>query len=373
MKAFPWFGAALILALLGGVTYFATGLLMPGRPEFPQSTGAATKSFLAEANKRSDLIRKKWEETGQDVSRFQGLRGTENEHRVFVSTTLVYLPQNPEPVQPLDRKMKTDDGMEIGWKMRYGFDPSDPDVKDQDPDGDGFTNLEEYSAEPSTDPWRKDDSPAKESKLKSRSGEEVAMKISFPEKFGGGISTVRFQVGPKRRELRVKPGDRVWVMAGPDNLEAFSDEPKMTAARQRAKDSGLNDHVIPIQILSYTEKIEKVRDAKAGGIEVELDNSELVLERKDAIAEVCKLTYSTAQRVNQLTWDVGEVRFFSPVGGGKELGPYRVGQVFSFEGKEFTIRKREGRKVELINRADPQGKAFWIPPDSQASGVAPGS
>ena len=77
MKAFPWFGAALILALLGGVTYFATGLLMPGRPEFPQSTGAATKSFLAEANKRSDLIRKKWEETGQDcpVSRdFAALR-----------------------------------------------------------------------------------------------------------------------------------------------------------------------------------------------------------------------------------------------------------------------------------------------------------
>lgn len=42
------------------------------------------------------------------------------------------------------------DGIPSAWKQQYGLDPSDPTVTGADPDGDGFTNLQEYQA--GTDP-----------------------------------------------------------------------------------------------------------------------------------------------------------------------------------------------------------------------------
>ena len=161
----------------------------------------------------------------------------------------------------------------MGWKIQHGFDPAEPGVKDEDPDGDGFTNLEEFLAK--TDPTKKEDSPAKESKLKSRSGEPVAMAVSFPEK-SGGLYSIRFQVGTKRREFKGKPEDSFWVMAGPDGVEVYREEEKMKEARAKAKEAGQNSHVIPLKFVSYEEKIGTEKDAKAGGVEVEVDNSVVV-------------------------------------------------------------------------------------------------
>jgi len=42
------------------------------------------------------------------------------------------------------------DGIPNGWKQQYGLDPFDPAVANADPDGDGFTNLQEFQA--GTDP-----------------------------------------------------------------------------------------------------------------------------------------------------------------------------------------------------------------------------
>jgi T5SS/PEP-CTERM-associated repeat protein len=42
------------------------------------------------------------------------------------------------------------DGIPNGWKQQYGFDPLNPAVATTDPDGDGFSNLQEYLA--GTDP-----------------------------------------------------------------------------------------------------------------------------------------------------------------------------------------------------------------------------
>ena len=42
------------------------------------------------------------------------------------------------------------DGIPNSWKQQYGFDPLDPTVASADPDGDGFSNLQEYLA--GTDP-----------------------------------------------------------------------------------------------------------------------------------------------------------------------------------------------------------------------------
>ena len=36
------------------------------------------------------------------------------------------------------------DGIPETWKIAHGFDPNDPSVAGQDPDGDGLTNLQEF-------------------------------------------------------------------------------------------------------------------------------------------------------------------------------------------------------------------------------------
>lgn len=372
MKASPWFSAAVGLAILAGCLFFLTGLMQFGRPQVAELAGGSGKAWLAEAKRKLQELQAQRDELGQEQARWAGFQGKEGEHRVFVSAQLVYLPDNPESVQPLDRRMKTDDGLEIGWKIKYGFDPADPSVAAQDPDGDGFTNMEEYAASPPTDPLRKEDSPAKESKLKSRSGDPLPVSLTFPEK-SGGLFTVRFQVGAKRRDFKGKPGDRLWLMAGPEGLEVFSEESKMKAAKEKAQGAGKNSHVIPFKLVSYQEKIEVIRDAKAGGVEVEVDNSELILERGDGVPESMKLIFSSPQRPRMVSLDVGEIFLHTPVAGGTMLGPFRVGETFSFEGKEFTVVGREGKKIQLQNRTDSDRKTFWVPPGQEApqEGLAP--
>lgn len=350
---------------LAGLVFVAVGYLRPGGMVSAEAPGGAGKPMLAEAKKKAEGVqagRKKIEEERVGLS---GLGGKDGEHRVFVSAQLVYLPENAEPVQPLDRKMKTEDGIEVGWKMKYGFDPADPRVKDEDPDGDGFTNEEEFAAKPQTDPTDKEKSPAKESKLKSRSGEPVAMAVSFPEK-GGGIFTIRFQVGTKRAQFKGAPGASFGVMAGPDGVEVLGDEKSIEAARAKAKEAGRNSHVIPLKFVSYEEKVEMVKDAKAGGVETQVDNSVVVLERKDALEGVEKLFFSTPQRPQVLSWDVGEIRFFTPAAGGTEVGPFRVGEVFPYEGKKFAVVGREGRKIQLLNQSEAGQGAFWVPVEAGA-------
>ena len=361
MKASPWFLGGVATAGLAGLAFFGVALLKPGQISEAEEAGGAGKPLLAEAKKKAEIVRQAREKTAEATQGLTGFKGSEGEHRVFVSAQLVYLPENAEPVQPLDPKMVTEDGIGVGWKIQHGFDPADPGVKDEDSDGDGFTNLEEFLAK--TDPTKKEDSPAKESKLKSRSGEPVAMAVSFPEK-SGGLYSIRFQVGTKRREFKGKPEDSFWVMAGPDGVEVYLEEEKMKEARAKAKEAGQNSHVIPLKFVSYEEKIGMEKDAKAGGVEVEVDNSVVVVERRDAVAGRQSLIFSTPQRPQVLSWDVGDIRFYTPAAGGTEVGPFRVGETFAFEGKEFAVVGREGAKIQLQHRSDPdKGKDFWVPPD----------
>jgi hypothetical protein len=51
------------------------------------------------------------------------------------------------------------DGMKDGWEKAHGLSPTDPTDAAKDGDGDGFTNLEEFLANPQTDPTDQDDSP----------------------------------------------------------------------------------------------------------------------------------------------------------------------------------------------------------------------
>ena len=141
----------------------------------------------------------------------------------------------------------------------------------------------------------------------------------------------------------------------------------MTAARAKAREAGLNTHAIPLKISGYVEKMEKIKDAKAGGVEVEVDNSVLTLERKDALAGAVPLVFSTPQRPQTMVWDVGEIRLFTPASGGKELGPFRIGEKFEYEGKEFSVIGREEKKIQLVNQSESGKQPFWVPVETPAS------
>jgi hypothetical protein len=114
--------------------------------------------------------------------------------------------------------------------------------------------------------------------------------------------------------------------------------------------------------------VEKIRDEKAGGVEVEVDNSVIVLERKDALGSPQKLIFSTPQRPQVSQWDVGEIRFFTPASGGTEVGPFRVGEIFTYEGKDFAVVGREGKKIQLLNRSESGKGPFWVPAEAELPG-----
>ena len=367
MKPSSWFLGGVAVAGLAGLAFFGVAFFLPGQIFEGKAPGGAGKPLLAEAKKKAEIVRQAREKTAEVAKGLKGLKVSEGEHRVFVSAQLVYLPENAEPVQPLDPQMVTEDGIGVGWKIQHGFDPADPEVKDGDPDVDGFTNLEEFLAK--TDPTKKEDSPAKESKLRSRSHNAVPLAVSFPEK-SGGLFTLRFQVGAKRREFKGKPGDKFWLMAGSDLLETFLNESEARASQKKTKEGGLHSHLIPLEIIAYEEKIESVQDPRAGGLEVEVDNSVIMFERKDSAPAKIKLIFSTPQRPQALLWDVGQVRFYTPASGGTELGPFQVGEKFLFEGKEFGILEKDGKKIRLRNISDLGKEDFWVPPESPGNAGA---
>lgn len=60
-----------------------------------------------------------------------------------------------DPERDLDR-----DGLKDVWEIRYGLNPRDPSDAEKDGDGDGFSNIEEFLASPSTNPADANDSPS---------------------------------------------------------------------------------------------------------------------------------------------------------------------------------------------------------------------
>jgi len=358
MTLSSWARGALICAVLTAVVFVGMGLWLPGLPEPLDSSGGTASSLLVESRKRKESLKQMRSQSAFAPGAGWGLTGTEGEHRVLVSPTLVYLPDNPEPVQALDWKMRTSDGLEIGWKMQYGFDPADPEVSRQDPDGDGFTNAEEHDAQ--TDPCNREDSPPKERKLRVKSAEPWPLSVTCPEK-SGGFFTIRFQAGKRREEFRGRPGESFWLLASPDLLRVFVKEKEWQEARDKARASGQGGHGIPLKFSSYRENIQRVKDASTGGVEIEVDNSEIDLERGDALSRTYQLRFSGALRASPLVWDVGNITFVA-AGVEGDIGPFRIGEIFPYECKEFAVLGREDGKIQLREMKDPPQPPFGVPP-----------
>ena len=352
MKISPWLMSGAGALGLVGLVGLALGILLPGAIEPVEVTGGGGKSAVAEfKQKAASSVAALAKKSGKKDLAVEEWKG----HRVFVSRSLVFLPKENEPVQPLNEKQITEDGIEVGWKMKYGFSPEDREVADQDEDQDGFTNKEEYDKK--TDPTDPKDSPSKWVKVKIASVDPAKLLIGFSGKSEGRY-TVRFKLGVKPKDVDVAVGDKIWVLAGSKAVEILTSEEEA-----KAKLGGTNGcpHAIPLLVKEYKDDKGNKMDEKTK-TNNEYDDSMLVLERMDGLAGPINILIDERGKTRGVDWSIGDIRLISLVPGEGEMGPYRVGQSFPYAGKTFVVMDASPTKVSL--KMMPEGESVSILPNT---------
>ena len=350
MKISPWLMGGAGALFLVGLVGLALGVLMPGGIEPIEVTGGGGKSAVAEfKQKAASSVAALAKKSGKKDLAVEEWKG----HRVFVSRSIVFLPKENEPVQPLNEKQITEDGIEVGWKLKYGFSPEDREVADQDEDQDGFTNKEEYDKK--TDPKDPASSPSKWVKVKITSVDPAKLLIGFSGKSEGRY-TVRFKLGVKPKDVDVVVGDKIWVLAGNKAVEILKSEEEA-----KAKAGGTNScpHAIPLMVKEYKDDKGKKMD-ETTKTENDYDDSMLVLQRMDELAGPIQILLDKNGKSRGVEWSVGDIRLISLVPGEGEMGPYRVGQSFPYAGKVFIVTEAMPLKVSL--KMVPEGESVSILP-----------
>ena len=165
----------------------AVGLLLTGKAflgessqeNIPQPKGKAPSKLLME---QYEKIGQKWEAP---------LTLTMKEHKVFVPRLIVFSPKSGN-IEWLDPEKEMDDGIKASWKLKYGFSLEDPNLKDQDPDNDGFNIMEEYIA--NTDPTDPKSRPSILVKLRMVQYTKVPFRVQFKAANKLSDGSLRFQL-----------------------------------------------------------------------------------------------------------------------------------------------------------------------------------
>lgn len=340
-------GASLVVF---GLVAFAFGFFQLGWPEPVETLAGGGKSALMEVKQKAAEFRT---QVGKFEEKKRGLKDELKKHRVFVSRSLVFLPKEAEPVQPLNPDQITEDGIQVGWKLKYGFSPEDPEIGRQDEDQDGFTNLEEYVKK--TDPKDPASSPSKWVKLRIASADPAKMTVSFSGKSAGRY-TLRFKTVGKPKDVDVGTGDKLWVVVGAKGVDVCKSEDE---AKGKAGGTNACPHAIPLLVKEYKED-KGIRLDEKTKTENEYDDSMIVLERMDDLNDPVSLKIDERGKPRGVEWGVGDVRLISLVPGEGELGPYRPGQNFPYAGKTFVLVSANAQKVSL--RMKPEGESVDILP-----------
>jgi hypothetical protein len=355
MKLKPWWvGGGAGLAIFGLVAV-AVGFFQPGWPEPVEIPPSGGKSSVVEVKQKTAEFRSK---VGKLDESKKKINDELSKHRVFVSRSLVFLPKQAEPVQPLNPDQVTDDGIQVGWKLRYGFSPEDPGVAAQDEDQDGFTNLEEY--EKKTNPQDPTSSPPKWDKVRISSVEKKIMVVSLAGKTPGQY-TLRFKIGKdsKNVDVSVQIGDKLWVVSASSGVKILKGE--MTDELKQAVAKMECPHVIPLIIKDYKEDVG-MRMNPNTQTENEYDDSMLIIDRQDALGGIVKIMVNYQGLSRGAAWNVGDIRLRSSVPGEGEMGPYREGQTFTYSGQQFAVMEGSPGKVSL--QMKPQGDMRYVLPPS---------
>jgi len=348
-KASFWLGLGTGVLLLLGVVGIILGLVMPGGLTLPESIPAGGKSPLSEIRKKSDLLSKQLADLLERPA-FPGANPLL--HRVFVSRTLLFLPNEKESVQALQPDLVTSDGINVDWKIQHGFDLEDSNVATQDDDSDGFSNKEEFDK--GTDPNDSSSSPSKWVKIKIAGVDTNTLGLGLAGKSPDRY-TLRLALPGKKKDVDVMVGDQLWLAVNSKGLDISKSESEW----EKIKEAGACPHAIPILIKGYHEDKGNRMDEKTK-TENYFDDSYLEIERNDGISGLFKIFIDERGKSRGVVWPVGDIRLVSMVPGEGELGPYRVGQTISYAGKKFVIRDATSSKVSLWMQ--PEGEEVQILP-----------
>lgn len=121
---------------------------------------------------------------------------------LFTSVPLFSKKDKPKKVIDLVKSEPVHPPIENAWWLEHDIDPMPADAQDGDPDEDGYSNLEEYTAK--TDPRDAQSHPSLLDKLKIHEVETNQVHIK-PTDFGGGRSVFRLETKSGARINKMKP------------------------------------------------------------------------------------------------------------------------------------------------------------------------
>ncbi|NDC79876.1 MAG: hypothetical protein EB090_01180 [Verrucomicrobia bacterium] len=350
-----WVLSAAVALVLVGISSVVLGVFLFGTWMPTGSSAGGAQGQIAELRKKSEQLTKHLQETvSQGADRSQRTF----DHRIFVSRTLLFLPQQKEQVQPMQDDLVTSDGIKVGWKIKHGLDLEDSGVADQDDDSDGFSNKEEYDK--GTDPADPASSPSRWVKLRIVSVDPEKITVSFTGKSDDRF-TLRFTGYGRRKESQVVVGDHLWLAVSGKAVEVVTSE----VQAKTLLESKAYPHLIPFNIKGYKADRGKRMNEKTK-TETDYDDSYLEVERTDGVPGLSKVLieevgYKYEKGVERgVQWPVGDIRLISLVPGEGEMGPYRIGQSFAYAGKEFVLLGASPEKVTLQMR--PEGEEVLIRP-----------
>lgn len=209
-----WFEQNYEKAAIGGAAVAALGLAFFGWskvggvpndfPDPPKGEGNNAPEVQG-----ADLVTKATSSRARDLSWVQG---AVDERQVDLFTGIpLFIPRDkPDTAIDLLKSDPVHSPIPNKWWIEYRLDPGFADSPQQDKDGDGYNNLEEFTAK--TSPIDKASHPSLLDKLKYETDESLqwGLRPGFPE--GGDGTTFKFldaKGGKNKNELGkvVKPGD----------------------------------------------------------------------------------------------------------------------------------------------------------------------
>jgi len=224
---------------------------------------------------------------------------TKPEERGNLFVSRLFILKGDKLIDPIEGQEQLHPPIPNDWLIKFGLNYTDANVKDQDADGDGFTNLEEYNAK--TDPKNKASTPPKHTKLRF----------------------IKFEQKP-------------FMLVFKGNPDGEGQEFQINANNARTQFKKLKEKIdgAPYKIINYVKK-----DAEKNGVPV--DVSELTVENTETQVSIVLVV---KKETNDPT-SFGE--FFNVLTNEK----FRLQK-----GEEFTIKPDVNTKLKLIDISSTEAK-----------------
>ncbi len=257
-----WFSKNYEKAALGGAVAVTIGLAYLGWSKLSNvdddfgpgvQSGGGTMTAVAD----SDLIPKAQQSMKRDLTWKQGLDG---DRPVDLFTGIALFLKKSESDKPVDLLKGEPVHAPISntWWLEHRLDPGFADSADRDPDGDGFSNLEEYLDK--TDPNDPKSFPALISKLMFVRDESLVWVVR--PGYGDGAKFPFSYEDSRRRVNRIPAGEDI----GPDELffkrEPMANRFKLLGSEIRTE---MNNKTHAEEQVTYT-RIEDQRPNKKGTV-----------------------------------------------------------------------------------------------------------